>query len=279
MLKRLLEALATQQTDGSYTYSIVVADNDASESARSIVQAFAATTPIEVIYRAQPVKNIALTRNAAIQPANRDFIAFLDDDEFPVPTWLDQMIKACDRYQAAGILGPVRPYFDEPPPAWIIKGRFCERPEPPTGTIMPGTKCRTGNVLFRRDLIAQDAHAFDPAFPNGGEDVDFFIRMNQRGHVFYWCNEAPAYESVPADRRTRRYMFRRALLRGKNGLKISHGRTLMVLKSVVAAPAYAILLPVTLLFGQHVFVKVGIKFCDHFGRLSALVGLNPVSER
>jgi succinoglycan biosynthesis protein ExoM len=279
MLKRLLEGVKRQQNDGSLSIAIVVADNDVAESARNVVAQFAADSTVPVTYLTQSEKNIALTRNCSVAPADGDFIAFLDDDEFPVEDWLLQLVRACDRFQVAGILGPVRPHFDVPPPQWVIKGRFCERPEPATGTVMDGSKCRTGNVLFRREIIAGEQAPFDPKFHNGGEDVDFFVRMNRKGHTFRWCNEAVAYESVPPARSTRAYMLRRALLRGKNSLKISGGRAALILKSLIAVPLYSIVLPFTLLVGQHVFMKVCIRFCDHLGRLTALVGLNPVSER
>jgi hypothetical protein len=38
-------------------------------------------------------------------------------------------------------------------------------------------------------------------------------------------------------------------------------------------------LPLTLLCGQHIFMKYGIRFCDHLGRLLALIGINPIRER
>ena len=95
---------------------------------------------------------------------------------FPRMTGCRNLLKACDRYSAAGVLGPVRPHFDQAPPAWLIKGRFCERPEHPTGTVMAtGTRCRTGNVLFRRSILAgTSANLFGREFGSGGEDVDFF---------------------------------------------------------------------------------------------------------
>ena len=74
-------------------------------------------------------------------------------------------------------------------------------------------------------------------------------------------------------------MFKRALLRGRNVLKHPTGRAKLVAQSLVAVPLYSLLLPVTLLLGQHVFVRYAIRFCDHFGRLLTLVGLNPVDER
>ena len=43
-LERLLDALATQETENLFTYSIVIADNDAARSAESIVEKFANST-------------------------------------------------------------------------------------------------------------------------------------------------------------------------------------------------------------------------------------------
>ncbi len=106
------------------------------------------------------------------------------------------------------------------------------------------------------------------------------MRMTRQGHVFRWCNEGAVYETVPPERWTRGYMLRRALLRGRNIIKIRTGRTRrLVARSLIAAPVYLMLLPITLILGQHVFMKYCIKLCDHAGRLLALLGLNPVRER
>jgi hypothetical protein len=189
------------------------------------------------------------------------------------------MLKACEDYQAAGILGPVRPYFEELPPRWIIKGGFFERPEHPTGRIMGWEESRTGNLLFRRGILDGVPEAFKPKFGTGGEDKDFFMRMTQQGRVFRWCNEGITYETVPPVRWKRTYMLKRAMLRGKNILKHPTSRIGLVARSVVAAPVYALMLPFTLLLGQHVFMKYCIKFCDHTGRVLALLRLNPICER
>jgi hypothetical protein len=69
-------------------------------------------------------------------------------------------------------------------------------------------------------------------------------------------------------------MFKRALLRGRIVHKHRSGRAKLVAQSLVALPVYSLVLPVTLLLGQHVFVNYCIRFCDHFGRLLTLVGLN-----
>lgn len=279
LLRRLLEALENQQTGEAFTFSIVVADNDAAESAKPTAVDFAARCRRTITYCSEPRQNIALARNKALDHATGDYIAFIDDDEFPTANWLGTLFGACEMYRSDGVLGPVRPHFDEPPPQWIVKGRFCERPEHSTGTVMPWEQSRTGNLLFKRSILGDACHAFNPEFGNGGEDKDFFMRMTQQGRSFIWCNEAVAYETVPPSRWKRSYMLKRALLRGKNILKHPGAKSGPLARSLAAVPLYFVVLPLLLLCGQHWFMKYCIKLCDHLGRILALAGLNPVSER
>src|SRR5438309_11395304 len=79
LLRRLLCELGGQETSGRFTYSVVVADNDYLQSARQVVEDLAATSSIPITYCVEPRRNIALTRNAAVEHANGDFVAFIDD--------------------------------------------------------------------------------------------------------------------------------------------------------------------------------------------------------
>jgi hypothetical protein len=143
---------------------------------------------------------------------------------------------------------------------------------------MEWTACKTGNVLLRRSILEGLPEAFDPIFGSGSEDQDFFRRMMGLGHVFVWCNEGVVYETVPKERCKRAYMLRRAMLRGRNSLNVPVGRLGRLVRSVAAVPAYFLMLPIALLMGQHVFMKCCIRFCDHAGRLLALVRLNPIHD-
>jgi glycosyltransferase involved in cell wall biosynthesis len=279
LLKRLLGELERQETDGWFTWSVVVADNDRAQSARQTVEEFNATSKIRAVYCVEPEQNIARARNKTLENATGDYIAFIDDDEFPSSHWLLNLLKTCQAHQAAGVLGPVKAHFEEPPPKWATRGGFFERPMHETGYRIGAKEARTGNVLFERRILDDVKEAFRPQFGTGGEDVDFFTRMMEKGRVFVWCNEAPVFESVPPSRCKRGYLLRRALLRGRNSLKNPAGRVGNILKSLCAVPLYAVALPVLLIAGQHVFLKYLIKFVDHAGRLMAVVGLNPARER
>src|SRR5881628_1640822 len=50
LLTRLLEELIAQETDGLFTYSIVVADNDESQSAGAVVRNFATRSAVPIVY-------------------------------------------------------------------------------------------------------------------------------------------------------------------------------------------------------------------------------------
>ena len=116
LLPRTLAGLSGQETNGLFTYSIVVADNDHARSAEPVAAAFADSAKIYVKYCVEPQQNISLTRNQAVRNAEGDFIAFIDDDEFPTKSWLLTLFRTCKERGVDGVLGPVKPHFDEAPP-------------------------------------------------------------------------------------------------------------------------------------------------------------------
>jgi glycosyltransferase involved in cell wall biosynthesis len=276
-LQRLLSELGTQDTGGLFTYSIVVADNDGSRSAEPLVARFAETSQIPIKYCLQPQQSIAMTRNKAIESAAGDYVAFIDDDEFPIRTWLLILFQACNKRDVDGVLGPVKRHFDEDPPTWVIRGNFYERATYPTGLVIDWRKGRTGNVLLKSQLFATEALPFRPEFRQG-EDQDFFQRMIEKGHRFIWCNEAVAYEVVPPIRWKRSFMLRRALLRGAMEPKTQGFRFRDIARSAVAVPVYAVALPFAALVGQHKFMTLLVSLCDHLGKLLAVAGINPIKD-
>jgi glycosyltransferase involved in cell wall biosynthesis len=279
MLENLLRTLERQRTDNLFTYDVVVADNDAARSAEPVVRAFAASSALKVTYCSEPVANIARARNAALGYATGDFVAFVDDDEFPTEGWLYSLLRAREVHGADGVLGPVLPHFRFAPPRWLSKGRFFDRPRYPTGRPLAWFEARSGNVLFAREILKRLDPPFRPQFATAGEDLDFFRRAIEKGCVFVWCDEAEVFEFVPPSRCTRRYLLRRAVLRGSNFPKHPTGRVKNALKSVVALPCYTVALPVLAVVGHHVFMAYLIKVLDHASRLLAFAGLPLVTER
>src|SRR5262245_180879 len=120
LLPRLFEALSVQHTRGLFSYSVVVADNDAQESARQAVAECGARFGVLVTYCVEPRQNISRARNKALEHTKGEYIAFIDDDEFPIEEWLVTLFEACQQHHVDGVLGPVKPFFAAPPPHWIL---------------------------------------------------------------------------------------------------------------------------------------------------------------
>ena len=281
MLDRLIASLQGQETDGSFHLSITVVDNDREGSAAGTVAAREKESPLPIRYEIEPEQNISLARNRALTRAEADYYACIDDDELADRAWLLSLYKAIVRYQAAGVLGPVRPIYDDPPPAWLIKGRILERREFPTGTAMSDPKyCRTGNVLFSKELIAAQEALFDPSYGRtGGEDSDFFRRMINRGYRFVWCNEAVVHERAPSIRQKRSFYLRRALLRGVVQSAQAPLLGLDTLKSLCACAVYTLALPFVFIFRNRSFMPILIRDLDHAGKILARCGIAPVKRR
>lgn len=279
LLRRLLTKLEAQQSDGLFNYSIVIVDNDKQKSASETVSAYKRQSQINITYDVEPEQNIALARNKAIKNATGDFVAFIDDDEFPENQWLLNLYKAIQHYKSDGILGPVLPHFETEPPRWVLKGQFFDRPTHPTGTVLDWTDTRTGNALLKKDIFRKESDRFDPKFGSGGEDRNFFRRMINTGCIFVWSNEAPVFETVPPIRWDKIILIKRALLRGKMALNSAKSRPLSVIYSIVAIVMYSFCLPLFFVLGRHIFMKYLIKDCDHIGKVAAFLGIDLVTEK
>jgi succinoglycan biosynthesis protein ExoM len=277
MLRRLLLELQKQETRGLFDYSVITVDNDDRRSAEDTVNEVKAISHVPIVYCNEPLQNIARARNKAVEIATGEFIAFIDDDEFPGESWLLEMFQAFMRYDVDGVLGPVLRHFDETPPRWLLKSNFYVRPRHETGFVMEWTECRTGNVLLDRRVFGVGEIPFHPEFRTG-EDRDFFRRKIDQGRTFIWCNEAPVYETVPPSRWKYGFMLRRALLRGATAVLHPSFGCWNIVKSSTAVLLYSVALPFSLLIGYHHFVSLLVRLFDHLGALLALMGLNPVKS-
>jgi len=274
LLRRLLEDLQHQDTGDLFTYSIVVVENGDSEGAEAVVSEFAGSGT-SIVYCREPRQNIALARNKAMANAAGDFIAFIDDDEFPTKHWLLTMLQCCQKFEAAGVLGPVFSHFDKNAPKWVVKGGLFDRPRHPTGMRLNSAQTRTGNVLMKKEILAGEVQPFDPEFLAASDQV-FFKKMMNKGHVFVWCDEGFVHEVVPPARWKRSFLIRRALFRGVFSKRLVGSSPLPFATSMVAAFGLAVLLPVSVLFGQTTSMKCAYKLCYHVGRLLGLLGINPI---
>jgi succinoglycan biosynthesis protein ExoM len=265
MLKNLLSKLQTQEIQDLFHYSIIIVDNDKFESARKTVEAHAQQSKIAITYVVEPEQNIALARNKAVDNSHGDYIAFIDDDEFPEQNWLLNLYNSLIGLNCDGVLGPVVPYFEGNPPQWLVKGGFCERKTHKTGTVLHWDDTRTGNVLLSRSIFEDKSNRFDPLFgKTGGEDQNFFMRMIDNGRCFVWCNEAVVHEIVPPERWKRGFYLRKYMQMGGRTGELAKKWSFLFkckwfAKAMLSIGFYSLALPFSTFVGHHVFMKCLVK--------------------
>jgi succinoglycan biosynthesis protein ExoM len=208
-----LSTVANQLLSDDISLQLIVIDNDDAESALKSVMNFAKTTGIEVAYRHVPGANIAIARNAGLDLAATEWLAFLDDDEIASEVWLNNLIA--ERLGATAIFGRCTAVYDEQTPQWIRDGDYhSTRIETDVKTaIVTGY---AGNVLINMDFVRQHKLRFDTTLgKTGGEDTIFFREIYEKGGLLRYAKNAVVYEPVPSNRNNLRWIIQRKYRSGQ----------------------------------------------------------------
>lgn len=207
-LSALLDALPERLAEcpDDVRIDVLVVDNDPDGTAR----ASARSDRFPVRYVVEPQPGIAAARNRLLDEcADRDLIAFIDDDEIPLPLWLSSLIEVWRDTHAAAVMGRVVSVFDDDIDRWIIDSKTFYRPIRRTGTVLRAAAA--GNLLLDLTQVREAGVRFDDAIGlGGGEDTLFSRQLIARGGVIVWCNESVTEDFVPAERLTRGWAAQRA---------------------------------------------------------------------
>lgn len=212
-LERLLRMLPLQE---ERAFRIIVADNDALDAQgaavcdRLVAEGYG--LPLQALTVAE--RGISNSRNALIAAALADpevgFIVMIDDDEWPHPQWLAQLLKIQAQEAADVVGGPVYRVFEAPIAPYVASANFAVHCDKSDGQVSIVEAC--GNVLIRADLFRhRPAPWFDPQFGlSGSEDTDLFERLAAEGVRFAWAATAWATEVMPASRCSPAWALQRA---------------------------------------------------------------------
>jgi len=260
------------------SWRIIVVDNDYRQSGRDPVLSVAHDAPVPVIYSCEPKPGIPFARNHALNrmdPA-ADYFCFLDDDEVADPFWLQRLVEAVIKYRCDVIQGVVLPVYPDNTPSWVDQGRFFRRPIYESGFTLRGAA--TNNVLISRH-IAQNYRFDEFMHSNGGDDSNFFYRVNRDAYVIKFASDAIIHELVPHDRMTIQWLSMRMFRVGSVGSEELVRRkprfSALVVRFLKALYQYpkAVFFLFCSPFGYHYFVKAAQKVGLGTGMISGLFGL------
>ena len=247
---------------------IHVIDNDEEKSALKLIHVFP-----KVSYHHAPKQNISIARNKALELANRDYLAFMDDDQVASPDWLANLVQTQQAKNADIVLGPVLANYPESTAEWIKRGDFF--------TTRPSFKNHhrietgyTGNVLIRKASVGNTRFK-EQLGQSGGEDTIFFDELYQKGASFSFSQDALMMETIDPNRLRLSWLIRRTIRNGQTYARILKQRRGTHAFAILSASAKLLYSLTSIMFCLRSPVAWGrnlLRAMFHFGVLTKFFG-------
>lgn len=280
-LRALLEGIALQSVPAGCPITVVVIDNDSRPSAQTAVEEIRDGFPFTLEYVHLKEPGLSSVRNFALSYARDrfDFLAMIDDDEYPQREWLQELLRVQERIGADVVIGPVPKVISSDAPAWIQAGHFYELPSYPDGALIKHG--HSGNCLLKVSSMERFGVAFDKALNlAGGEDMLFFRQLLARGAKLTYATRAVAFESMGAERLRVSYIVKLNFRRG-NTLTFCDRRLdgsffCLLMRAIKGcgriALGLATILPLAVTRGRIGIVSAVCNIAHGLGSLAGLVG-------
>jgi GT2 family glycosyltransferase len=279
---RLIPPRATRVT-------LLVIDNHEKGSARAIFDEHAPSLD-DARYVHERKRGIPVARNHAISEAiglGADVLCFIDDDEFPDPDWLRNLVGCWKSSGAHLVGGPVRVAQAKPDiGAWrgFLTRSLASRAERKySRTARAAVRGKrftvvTNNWLCDLHWLVRAGVRFDEQMLfTGGSDTMFHRAAKAAGCVTAWCPDAIVHEIIPVERLTLGYQFHRAAAQSINHFRMKNERitawiSFIALLNATVRCSLASILIVVPIYGQASPVIAVRSFGWSYGRLMALRG-------
>jgi succinoglycan biosynthesis protein ExoM len=208
-----LQSLAHLDIPAGCTLRVIVADNDDTPSAQETVTM--AELPFDVLYVHAPGRNISIARNAILDAATADYLAYIDDDETADPAWLVTLYATAIEHTADVVFGPALSVYPPEAQSWMVDGDYHSTTQPDGITqVQTGATC---NVLIDRGSQAVQGARFDLDLGrSGGEDTVFFYGIAQRGGTLWFAHGAKVFEKVEPKRLSLGWLIERKIRSGQS---------------------------------------------------------------
>ncbi len=213
-------------------FEVVVVDGPSTDHTDTVLADYAGTVKTAKC----PEPNLAMSRNIAVARAAGEIVAFIDDDAYPDPAWLDRIVEGYHTPEVAAVGGPVYDHTGAKLQArYSLANRFGvarvdnDGPNPTWTHNSPTTEeflytIGTNSSFLRARLV--EIGGFDEEFEYYLEETDACLRLVNRGLVIRALDDGYVYHKfLSSDIRTsdRALRDRYAVLKNTCYFALKHG--------------------------------------------------------
>ncbi len=216
LLDQTLTRLRDLRIPPGLSWELLVVENNCTDSTADVLARHATLLPLRTLH--EPHQGHSHARNRAVAEARGELLLWTDDDVLAHPDWLAEHAKAAQHFPAALFFGgPVRPWFEKPPPRWIerslAKLGYCWALIDHGPEVRPLRRDEYGygaNLAFRTDVLRR--FPFDPAYGrvgkqlSSGDETRVIDLIRAQGGTGVWVGPAAVDHFLPADRMNPRYV-------------------------------------------------------------------------
>ncbi|HEY8783893.1 MAG TPA: glycosyltransferase [Mucilaginibacter sp.] len=155
-------------------FEVIIVNDGSTDNLAEIVKEY----PVKLITTVN--RGLSSARNTGLYQAKGEIVAYIDDDAYPDPHWLNYLSYAFLSTQYAGFGGP----NIAPPEDGLIAKCVANAPGGPVHVLLtdeiaehiPGC-----NMAFRKSVLIE-VGGFDPTYRTAGDDVDICWRIQKAGY-------------------------------------------------------------------------------------------------
>jgi glycosyltransferase involved in cell wall biosynthesis len=223
-LSPLINALRSQECP--VPFEIIVVDNNSTDNTQQVIRKLANSGDVPLRYVKETRQGIVHARNCAIEISREStFLAFIDDDELPGPTWIKAAVDALDREGAECVGGEIRVKFvANKKPVWLtdeLLGFLGENSygNEPFWIVDHSRPVWSGNIAYRTSVF-RNGLKFDSRYNRegegigGGEDAIMFELLLKRGVKIRYRPDMIVEHFVEAWKLKRRYFIKLHFIAG-----------------------------------------------------------------
>jgi glycosyltransferase involved in cell wall biosynthesis len=222
-LRKTLQSLEVISVSSEITWELIIVDNNSADQTKKVIQETRQKQNLPLRYIFEAKQGVSHARNAGIEAANGEILAFTDDDCIVDRDWLLLLHQEFSADAALyGVGGRVELYDSRDKTVTIrpFRERIAFNGIDQLFYLIAGC-----NMAFRREVF-DIVGRFDPDFSGTGglvaDDTDFIYRVFRHGFKIVYSPEVLIYHNHGRRTDEQIHALKKGYLRGRGGFYCKH---------------------------------------------------------